>query len=562
LLNAKIEAMDELQKSISGEISTEQKDIAFYSHDASLFEILPKAVVFPKNTADIQKLVAYASKNKGASLTMRSGGTGMDGGALSESLVVDVSRHLTKISSVKPYSEEHTPRIKGIIKTQPGAFYRDFEKETLSKNLLMPTYPASREICTVGGMVANNAGGELTLQFGKTEDYIKSLKAVFSDGNEYEVKPLTLPELQEKISEGGFEGALYQKLYELISANYALLQEAKPKVSKNSAGYYLWNILDTEKGLFDLTKLLVGSQGTLCIFTEIEFKLVEPLQNSQMMIIFLDDLTQLGELTLEVLKHAPTTFESYDDKTLRLALRFFWSFIQKLGMRNIFTMIKNGIPEGWSILTKGFPKLVLQITFDGDTPEKLRDKAIALEKALKKFNSRYSEILKEKSEAEEYWLVRRESFNLLRNKVKGMKTASFIDDIIVNPEVLPEFLPQLNALLQEYEKYMLYSVAGHLGNGNFHIIPLMDFTQKEVRDIIPEITKKVYDLVITSGGSITGEHNDGIIRTPFLEQQYGKEVTQLFKETKELFDPNNIFNPGKKVGGTLDYAISKIKTHN
>jgi FAD/FMN-containing dehydrogenase len=225
-------------------------------------------------------------------------------------------------------------------------------------------------------------------------------------------------------------------------------------------------------------------------------------------------------------------------------------------------MIKNGIPEGWSILTKGFPKLVLQITFDGETPEKLRDKAVALEKTLQKFNPRYSEVIQEKSEAEEYWLIRRESFNLLRNKVRGMKAAPFIDDIIVSPDVLPEFLPRLNTLLQEYEKYMLYSIAGHLGNGNFHIIPLMDFTQKEVRDVIPEITKKVYDLVITSGGSITAEHNDGIIRTPFLEKQYGEEVAQLFKKTKEFFDPKNIFNPGKKVGGTLDYAISKIKTHN
>jgi len=262
------------------------------------------------------------------------------------------------------------------------------------------------------------------------------------------------------------------------------------------------------------------------------------------------------------LEFKPTTFESYDDKTLKLALKFAWDFIKRLGVKNIFTMVWNGIPEGISILTKGFPKLILQITFDGENKVELKQKASNLETALKQFNPRYMEIIKEKAEAEEYWLVRRESFNLLRHKVKGMKTAPFIDDIVVRPEVLPEFMPKLNAILEPYQDYMIYNIAGHIGNGNFHIIPLMDFNKKEVRDVIPEIAKKVYDLVLEYGGSITGEHNDGIIRTPFIEQQFGSEVYGLFKQTKEIFDPKNIFNPGKKVDGNLDYAISKIRTHN
>jgi len=545
---------------IEGDVSNSNDDLKFCSSDASLFEVEPKLVVFPKNTSDIKKLVNFASESDGVSLTIRAGGTGMDGGALTESVVLDISKYLKKISEIEEFNEGSL--VKGSIKVEPGVYYRDFEKKTLEKNLLMPSFPASREICAVGGMALNNSGGELTLQYGKTEDYIRSLKIIFSDGNEYEVRPLSKAELDSKMAQGDFEGELYRKTFELISNNDEILKEVKPKVSKNSAGYYLWNVWDKKKEVFDLTKLIVGSQGTLGIVTEIEFKLVEKLEHSQMMIVFLDDLSHLGDITLDVLKHEPTTFESYDDKTLKLATRFAFEFIKKLGFRNIFTMIKNGISEAWSILTKGFPKLVLQITFDGNNKLELSQKALNLEKALKKYEPRYSEVIRDSSEAEEYWLVRRESFNLLRYRVKGKKTAPFIDDIVVRPEVLTAFLPELNKILEPYQDDMIYNIAGHIGNGNFHIIPLMDFELTRTKEIIPEIAQKVYDLVIKYNGSITGEHNDGIIRTPFLEKQYGEKVNSLFVDTKKIFDSKNIFNPGKKVGGTLEYAVSKVKNHN
>jgi len=560
---------EKINSIIKGEVSNSSDDLKSRSTDASFFEIAPGLVVFPKDADDLKKLVRLVSKKEGVSLTMRSGATGMDGGALTESIVVDLNRHLNKIFDVKDFFDTHDPRVKGSIKVEPGAFYRDFEKKTLAKNLLMPSFPASREICTVGGMAANNAGGELSLQYGKTEDYIKSLKVIFSDGNEYEVKPLSLRELKIKIAQGDFEGDIYKKVYELVIKNQELLEKAKPDVSKNSTGYYLWNIWNKEKEIFDLGKLIIGSQGTLCIISRIEFKLVSPGKYSQMMVLFLDDLKNLGEITLDVLKYKPTTFESYDDKTLKLALKFFYELLKKLGLKNIFTIIKNGIPEGWSILTKGFPKLILQITFDGSDKKALREKALLLRKKLESYSPRYLEVLKNPEEAKSYWLIRRESFNLLRHKIKNKKTAPFIDDIVVRPEVLSKFLPELNGVLQPYEKDMIYNIAGHIGNGNFHIIPLMDFNLERTREIIPTIAGQVYDLVVKYHGSISGEHNDGLIRTPFLSRQFSSEVLELFRQTKKIFDPEGIFNPGKKVPtedklgpGTLNYAISKIKNHN
>ncbi|MEX0910137.1 MAG: FAD-linked oxidase C-terminal domain-containing protein, partial [Candidatus Paceibacterota bacterium] len=139
-------------------------------------------------------------------------------------------------------------------------------------------------------------------------------------------------------------------------------------------------------------------------------------------------------------------------------------------------------------------------------------------------------------------------FSLLREHIKGKRTAPFIDDIIVRPEFLAEFLPRLQAILDEYN--LIYTVAGHAGDGNFHIIPLMDMTDNKNHEVILELSDRVYDLVLQFEGSITAEHNDGIIRTPYLEQMYGADIVALFKEVKHMFDPQNIFNPGKKVGGT------------
>lgn len=165
-------------------------------------------------------------------------------------------------------------------------------------------------------------------------------------------------------------------------------------------------------------------------------------------------------------------------------------------------------------------------------------------------------------DAQKYWLIRRESFNLLRKHVKGKKTAPFIDDLIVRPEYLPEFLPKLNAILDQYKNYMTYTIAGHPGDGNFHIIPLMDLSDSKSKQIIPELSEKVYDLVLDYHGSITAEHNDGLIRTPYLEKMYGPEVYKLFEKTKQIFDPKNIFNPRKKVGSDMNYAMEHINLDN
>jgi FAD/FMN-containing dehydrogenase len=464
----------------------------------------------------------------------------MSGGPLNESIILDFTAHMQKVL--------HIDAVHKKGRVLPGTYYRDFEKATKKHNLIMPSYTASKELCAVGGMVGNNSGGEKTLKYGKTEKYIDNLEVVFSDGNIRTVRPLPKAELALKMAQGDFEGKIYREVYELVTENEALLTKAKPNVSKNSAGYFLWNVWDGKT--FDLTKLLVGSQGTLGLVTEITFKLVPVPKTSKLLVVFLRDLKPLGKLVNDILPEEPESLESYDNHTLKLAISYWRELFRAMKIKNIISLGISFLPELGMVLRGGLPKLVLLIEAAGHSEKEVDEKLERVYEKLEPYNLRMR-ITKTKSEAEKYWTIRRESFNLLRKHVHGKRTAPFIDDIIVRPEHLPEFLPKLEEILNRYK--LLYTVAGHAGDGNFHIIPLMDMRDKKNAEMIPHISDEVYDLVLSYGGSITAEHNDGIIRTPYLEKMYGKEVTALFKKTKEIFDPQNIFNPGKKVGDTTGY---------
>ncbi|PIT88898.1 MAG: FAD-binding oxidoreductase [Candidatus Levybacteria bacterium CG10_big_fil_rev_8_21_14_0_10_36_7] len=543
--------LEELKQLIKGDITTSDEALNKYSHDASLFEVKPQVIVFPKDEEDVKALVKFVDERKNShpslSITGRSAGTDMSGGPINESIIVEFTKYFN-----------HVPKLNGdIATTEPGVYYRDFEIETLRHNLIFPSYPASREICAMGGIVNNNSGGEKSLQYGKTENYVERIRVVLADGSIAELKKLTEKELLEKTKLKTFEGEIYRKTYKLILDNYAQLLSAKPDVSKNSAGYFLWNVYDKDDKTFDLTKLFVGAQGTLGLMINADIKLVPVKKHRAMLVLFLNDTFHLGQIVDEVMKFKPESFESYDDNTLKLALRYFPEFAKQLGP---IGMIKAGLaflPAFFSFFTgKSLPKLILQIDFTGDDIDELEEKVRSLKDRLKPFHPQ-SQIAKEGQE-KKYWLVRRESFNLLRNKIRNKHTAPFIDDFVIKPEYIAEVLPQVTAILKKHPEF-IFTVAGHVGNGNFHIIPIVDIKNPKVRAAIPQIADEVYKIIAKYNGSITGEHNDGIIRTPYLAEMYDDKIIKLFEQTKEIFDPKNIFNPGKKVGGTLKYAMDHIR---
>ncbi|MEK7069429.1 MAG: FAD-linked oxidase C-terminal domain-containing protein, partial [Patescibacteria group bacterium] len=322
----------------------------------------------------------------------------------------------------------------------------------------------------------------------------------------------------------------------------------------------IWNIILQPDFMFDLNKLLVGSQGTLGIVTEITFKLIPQTKHSKLVVIFMNDMEPLGRLVDEILTLNPETLEAYDDKTMKLAVRFFPDFLKNKGFTEMFKFTWSFLPELKMMLTDGFPKLILLVEFAGDDEKSVHKKCRVLIEKIGNFKLRVH-ITKNEAESGKYWDVRRESFALLRKHVKGKRTAPFVDDIIVRPEFLPKFLPELNKILSRYD--LTYTLAGHAGDGNFHIIPLMDFSRPDTGKIILELSDKVYDLVAQYHGSITAEHNDGIIRTPYLGKMYGEKIMSIFKAIKDIFDSKNIFNPGKKIatekmGGTKEYISTHI----
>lgn len=504
---------------------------------------MPSVVVFPKDAEDVSAVVKYAhdAKARGEEVTVtgRSAGTDMTGGPLTDSISLVFTKYMNHIGEIDEDSAI----------TEPGVYYRDFEKETLAKaGKIMPSYPASRQLCALGGMVSNNSGGELTLQYGKTNDYVEELDVVLSDGSRATLRPLSEKELHEKESQQNLEGSIYRGIHALIGAHEHEIDAAKPNVTKNSAGYALWNVIDKERKTFDLTQVVCGSQGTLAMVTKAKLGLVKTKEHRAMLVVFLTDINILPEIVHRVLKFKPESFESYDDQTFKLAVRFIPQIIGQFGILQMIQLGFAFIPEAWMVLTGGVPKLVLMAEFAEDTADEALQKAEGAAVALHGLHVRIK-IAKTEAAAKKYWTIRRESFALLRKNLRGLYASPFIDDLVVHTDDYPKFLPELNELLSHYK--LLYTIAGHIGDGNFHIIPLMNLGRPYDHQEILELSPKVYELIGKYHGSITGEHNDGIIRTPYLPLMFSEPMIGIFAEVKKIFDPLGVFNPGKKVGGTV-----------
>ncbi|MFZ2555265.1 MAG: FAD-binding oxidoreductase [Minisyncoccia bacterium] len=534
---------DEITPHLRGDITDESTELERFSRDTSIFKRKPSLVVSPRDAGDLAALVTYVHGRRAGgdsiSLTGRSGGTDMTGGPLTDSIVVSFGKYMNKMVEIGV----------DFATAEPGMYYRDFERQTLAKNgMLLPSYPASREICAIGGIVSNNSGGELTLKYGKTEKYVRELSVVLSDGTEAQLGPLTHEELEAKKGLKTLEGSIYRDMHQLVLDNKETIEKHRPKVSKNSAGYALWNIYDEASGTFDLSKVIVGSQGTLALVTSAKLGLARRKQHRAMAVVFLKDLNLLPEIVHRILKHEPESFESYDNHTFELAIRFLPQILQHMGFVKAVELGLSFIPEMFMVLTGGIPKFVLMAEFAEDSDAEAREKAKAARLSLSDLGVS-TRLAVGKIGPEKYWKIRRESFNLLRKNVPGLYAAPFIDDCVVDPDTYPKFLPELEKLLSAYP--FTFTIAGHVGNGNFHIFPLVDMSDEKVHTQIMELNKKVYDLVLSYGGSTTGEHNDGIIRTPYVEQMFGPEMYALFEKAKKIFDPLNIFNPGKKVGGTI-----------
>ena len=518
---------------IEGEVAMDAATLETFSRDASIFRITPEAVIKPKTVADVESCVRYVAAQRSAgdtriSLTARSAGTDMSGGPLTNSLVLSFTEHLNSIFEIGP----------DFVSTQVGAFYRDVEKMTLEKGLVYPSYPASKALCAIGGILNNNSGGEKTLRYGKTIEYVREVDMVLRDGVTYTFKTHSGEDLEHVLRDQTLYGEIHRKLLHLIENNYDDIMAAKPNVPKNSAGYYLWEVYNRDTRTMNVQKLICGAQGTLGITTRTTLGLVPVANNVRTVVVFVNSVSDIPDVVHKVLPHKPESFELYDDHTFKIAMKFLPDIAKRMG-GNMLSLGFQFLPEFGMVLTGGVPKVVLIAEFTGQSQKEVDEQAEAayadlteLTKTRKGVHVRNIKTLKE---AQKYWTFRRESFNLLRSKLRGLRTAPFIEDVVVRPDDFPTFLPEFEALLDKYK--LVYTIAGHVGDGNLHVIPLMTFKDDASIEIIQKLSEEVYILIQKYGGSITGEHNDGLIRTPFLQYMFSPKMLELFQEVKNIFDP-------------------------
>jgi len=544
--------LDTLRTVFKGDITTKEADRLAFSRDAGIYELIPEAVLSPKNSKDIEHIVDFVNKNKllhpTLAITPRSAGTDMSGGAIGSSLVIDMLKYFNNIEGVSG----------NLLHTQPGVYMRDIDPLLASHQLMLGCVPASRMLCTIGGMVGNNSGGEQSLRFGNTERWVRQLKVVLADGKEYTVKPLTIRELEKKFKENTFESNLYKQVYDLIEANYDLIKNARPKVNKNSMGYNLWSVWDRGTGIFDMTHLFTGSQGTLGVITDIVMEAVKKPLHTGLLLAYLPSTKRLGDIIPLVMQHNPSAFEGFDDITFNLGIRHFATFQKQLGTKE-FLRQQASLLGSVAKFRGHIPSIVLMVEFEGETKEEVYGKIAQLHDDLLPLKLKM-DIEGDEASSAPFWQIRRASLALLRNKVKDKYASPFIDDMTVQPKYLPEFVPQLRKIIRKYK--LPATLAGHFGDGNFHVIPLMDISSNKDQAKLEPVMRELIPLVLKYEGTMAGEHNDGMVRGPWLPTVFGEDVYQIFKQVKQIFDPRFIFNPHKKTDATWEYSMDHIRSTN
>ena len=507
------------------------------SRDASIFEVIPQGVIAPRDVDDIKAVVLWANAQTeaGSPVTFapRVGGTCMSGGSLTEGYVLDLKKHLNAVGSVD--EEGRT------IKAQSGAMHLAVEQKAQAAGLLFAPYTSSRDICGIGGMLGNNASGEQSIKYGATSDNVNEVKVVLSDGNEYTFGPLSRKEVERKKQQPNFEGEVYRRITDLLEENKHTIATNHPRTVKNAAGYPLWQLWDKHEQVFNLGRLFIGAQGTLGIITDAELKLIKPGAYRRMIVTPISDLDFLPEVVKTTLRYSPVTCETFDHYTYEFAERYHPEDAERANV------------------ARGKHMVILSV-FEGDEQDQTDSLAGRAKEALEALGHETFWI-DDPAVIESFLLIRRKSFKmLLEHPLPNTRAEAFLEDTIVPLDNYGSFLRELEAILVEYD--MTYTYAGHIGDGSIRLVPLVDMEAEGAAERVMELETRVNDLAISYGGSISVDHNDGIIRTPYLEKQFGSEMVRLFAEVKAIFDPNGIFNAGKKVGGTYEYAVEKIIREN
>ena len=521
--------LGQIKSQLSGELYFENTftDNAIkrvYATDASEYQEQPLAVALPKTVADIKLLINYATQT-GNHLIPRAAGTSLAGQVVGSGVVVDISQYFTQIIELNQKEK--------WVRVHPGVIRDDLNLFLKPYGLMFGPETSTANRAMIGGMIGNNSCGLHSIIWGSTRDHLVECKAILSDGNEVIFGNLTEEGYFEKCNQNDKEGEIYRKIDGLLNQpeNRENIRKGFPakNIKRRNTGYALDFLLDLREfkngSLFNMCKLIAGSEGTLCFITEAKLLLIElPPCDIAIVAIHTDNIHDALLANIVALKHCCTASELVD----HFILEFTKTNSQQLKNRTFI---------------EGDPKAILMVEFFGSDEDDLNNKCKKLIAELKEKKLGYAFPILKGDESKKAWEVRKGGLGLLRNLPGDAKPVNLIEDFAVEASDLPEYIEKLELLLKSHS--VEYAMYAHAGAGELHVEPIINLKTKEGVTLFRTILSETAALAKSYGGSLSGEHGDGRLRGEFIPFMMGEHNYQLFREVKNIFDPNSIFNKGK-----------------
>ncbi|MSQ22216.1 MAG: FAD-binding oxidoreductase [Dehalococcoidia bacterium] len=505
----------ELRNRISGEVRFDAYSRAMYSTDASIYQMEPVGVVIPRDADDVAAAISTCAK-AGVAVLSRGGGTSLAGQTVNHAVVLDFSKYMRNVLDVN--QEEWW------VSAQPGITLDELNHHLRPHGLHFTPDPTTSSRATVGGAIGNNSCGAHSVVYGKTCDHVKELRVVLSDGQPAAFRPLTGAALEAKLVQQDLEGSIYRGVPRIAAEQRQEIERRYPKLRRRVSGYNLDLMLgDTA----DLTKLVVGSEGTLVAVTEAKLNLEPMPKMKALAVLHFRELVEAMEATVAVLGHAPSAVELVDRMIIQRSR-------ESLGFARRITFVE------------GDPQALLVVEFFGESDQELRAKIEALKYDMQRRRLGYACVVATKPEEQaNIWAIRTAGLGLLMGVKGDTKPLPFVEDTAVMPEKLPEYVRRFDEVVRSHGTQAAYY--GHASEGCLHIRPLINIKQQDGLDKLVAIATDISDLVLEFGGSLSGEHGDGIVRGVWTEKMFGTALYNAFRELKRTFDPLGIMNPGKIV---------------
>ena len=508
--------VEELRRETRGEVRFDAMSRALYSTDASMYEISPVGVVIPRTAEDAIAAVEIVGRHGGALLS-RGGGTSLAGQTVARAVVIDFSKYMRRVLEECP--EE------GWARVEPGIVLDELNRQIRPSGRMFTPDPSTSNRGTVGGAIGNNSCGAHSIIWGKTVDNVHELDLVLSDGSTARFGPLTEGALESKARAGGAEGAILRKLAALGQSCAHEVEARFPKIMRRVGGYNLDELAGA--GPPDMARFVVGSEGTLVTVTGAVVKTVPIPKARGLAVAHFRTLHESMEATVAALELEPAA-------------------VEHIGSMILSTVRSNLSYSRLMDFVEGEPDSLLAVEFVGDTEAEVAARIDALERRFAKGGLGYATVRMMDARAQSrVWDVRKAGLGLMMNVPGAAKPLAFVEDTAVAPEVLPEYVRRFDEIVRAHDTEAGYY--GHASVGCLHIRPLVNLKLQEGVDRMVSLASAVSDLVLEFGGSMSGEHGDGLVRSVWNEKMFGPKLYEAFREVKRIFDPNGIMNPGKIV---------------